>query len=196
MTRTGERTTVTSAAVLDSALTLFAELGYHGTALSQIAESLEVRTPSLYNHMRGKQGLLLTIVRGTVTGVLDDFAAATDGLTDPGDKLRAAVRAYALRHASHRREAIVVNRDTSSLDEPHRSEMQELRRRHDHALRAIIEEGVTAGRFSVDSPALASFAIREMCVSVARWFRDDGPRTADQVADEYTDFAMRIVGSR
>ncbi|QJY49954.1 TetR/AcrR family transcriptional regulator [Pseudonocardia broussonetiae] len=195
MTRTGERTTVTSDAVLDSALTLFAALGYHGTALSQIAGALEVRTPSLYNHMRSKHDLLLTIVRRTVTGVLDDFTAATDGLTDPRDRLLAATRAYALRHATHRREAIVVNRDTSSLDEPHRSEMQALRRTHDHALRAIIEEGVAAGRFSIDSPALGSFAIREMCVSVARWFRDDGPMTAEQVAEEYTGFALRIVGA-
>jgi Tetracyclin repressor-like, C-terminal domain len=33
-----------------------------------------------------------------------------------------------------------------------------------------------------------------MCLSIARWFRDDGARTAGQVADEYADFALRIVG--
>jgi hypothetical protein len=31
-------------------------------------------------------------------------------------------------------------------------------------------------------------------LSIARWFRDDGERTAEQVADEYADFAPRIVG--
>jgi AcrR family transcriptional regulator len=45
MTRTGEPTTVTSEAVLDVALTLSADRGYHGTALSQIAEALELRIP-------------------------------------------------------------------------------------------------------------------------------------------------------
>lgn len=50
--------------------------------------------------------------------------------------------------------------------------------------------------FHVDSPALASFAILEMCLSIARWFRDDGARTAEQVADEYADFALRIVRLR
>ena len=59
---------------------------------------------------------------------------------------------------------------------------------------AIISDGVAAGDFRIDSPALASFAILEMCLSIARWFRDDGTRTAEQVADEYTDFALRIVG--
>jgi hypothetical protein len=46
MTRTGERTTVTSEAVPGVALTLSAGRGYHGTALKQIAEALELRSAS------------------------------------------------------------------------------------------------------------------------------------------------------
>jgi AcrR family transcriptional regulator len=191
---TSARETVTSEAVIDVALTLFAERGYHGTALSQIAERLEVRTPSLYNHMRSKQDLLVTIVERTVTGVLEDFHTATADRTDPFDRLYHATLVYARRHATHRREAIVVNRDTSSLEEPHRSEMQARRREHEHALRDIISDGVAAGRFAIDSPALGSFAIREMCVSIARWFNDEGPIKPDQVAREYTEFALNIVG--
>jgi hypothetical protein len=61
-------------------------------------------------------------------------------------------------------------------------------------VRGIISDGVGTGDFRVDSPALASFAILEMCLSIARWFRDDGTRTAEQVADEYTDFALRVAG--
>jgi AcrR family transcriptional regulator len=50
MTRTGERTRVTSEAVPGVTLPLSAGRGYHGTALSQIAEALELRIPGLYNH--------------------------------------------------------------------------------------------------------------------------------------------------
>lgn len=50
------------------------------------------------------------------------------------------------------------------------------------------------GGHGCSSPALASFAILEMCLSIARGFRDDGARTAEQVADEYADFALRIAG--
>jgi AcrR family transcriptional regulator len=194
MTSAATRDAVTSGAVLDTALTLFSERGYHGTALSQIAEALEVRTPSLYNHMRSKQELLQTIVERTVRGVMDDFHEATDGHAEPVDRLYHAVLVYARRHATHRREAIVVNRDTSSLEEPFRSQMQTLRREHEHALRSIISDGVAAGRFVIGSPALGSFAIREMCVSIARWYHDDGPITPEQVAREYTEFALNIVG--
>ena len=58
MTRTSERSTVTSEAIPDVALTLPASSGYHGTALSQITEALELRIPSLYNHRHPKHGLL------------------------------------------------------------------------------------------------------------------------------------------
>lgn len=194
VTAAATRATVTSDAVLDAALTLFAERGYHGTAVSQIADALGIRTPSLYNHMRSKHDLLLTIVERTVTAVLDDFQAATADRTDPLDRFYHATLVYARRHATHRREAIVVNRDTTSLDEPHRSRMQERRRAHEHALRAIIIQGLEAGRFHIASPALGSFAIREMCVSIARWFRGDGPIGPDQVAREYTEYALNIVG--
>jgi hypothetical protein len=93
------------------------------------------------------------------------------------------------------RAALIVNRELSSLEEPVRSEVRALRREHERAIRAIIEEGREAGRFDVDSPALASFAILEMGVSVARWFRPDGSLSAEAVAEEYADFAVRIVGA-
>ena len=188
------RTAVTPGAVLDAALTLFAERGYHGTAVSQIAASLGIRTPSLYNHMRSKQDLLEAIIGRTVDGVLDDFRSAVDGLSDPVERLRRAVRVYALRHATHRREALVANRDTASLPEPARTRTRQRERDHERAVRAIICDGVGTGDFHVGSPELASFAILEMCLSIARWFRDDGARTAGQVADEYADFALRIAG--
>jgi AcrR family transcriptional regulator len=144
--------------------------------------------------MRAKQDLLEAIIGQTVDAVLDDFRTAVDGLSDPVQRLRRAIRVYALRHATHRREALVANRDTTSLPEPARTRTRQRERDHERAVRAIICDGAATGDFHVGSPALASFAILEMCLSIARWFRDDGTRTPGQVADEYADFALRIAG--
>jgi hypothetical protein len=74
--------------------------------------------------------------------------------------------------------------------------MRERRREHERAIRAIITAGIDRGLFSVATPALASFAILEMSVSIARWFRENGALNAGQVADQYAEFAMRIVRYR
>lgn len=190
----GGRTTVSPAAVREAALTLFAERGYHGTALSQIAAELGIRTPSLYNHMRSKHDLLDEIVSDTSRQVWADYEAAVAGVEDVVERLRAAIKTYALRHATHRREALIVNRDVGSLEEPALSHVLDLRRRHEHAIRGLIEEGVAEGRFEVAEPALASFGILEMCVSIARWFREDGQLASGVVADQYSEYALRIAG--
>ncbi|HWD02166.1 MAG TPA: TetR/AcrR family transcriptional regulator [Amycolatopsis sp.] len=188
------KTTVSPAAVREAALTLFAERGYHGTALSQIAAALNIRTPSLYNHMRAKQDLLRDIVADTTEQVWADYEQAVAGVDDVADRLRHATRVYALRHATHRREALIVNRDIASLEEPARGRVLELRRRHAQAIKDLIEEGVKTGRFHEESSTLAAFGILEMCVSIARWFSEDGPLSADEVADKYSQYALRIAG--
>jgi AcrR family transcriptional regulator len=185
---------VSPAAVRDVALTLFAERGYHGTALSQIAAALGIRTPSLYNHMRAKQDLLRDIVTDTTQQVWSDYQSAVADVDDVVERLRRATRVYALRHATHRREALIVNRDIASLEEPARSHVLELRRRHARAIQGLIDEGVGLGQFNEDASAVAAFAILEMCVSIARWFRDDGPLTAEIVAEKYSEFALRVAG--
>jgi AcrR family transcriptional regulator len=179
--------------VRDAALDLFARQGYHGTAVSEIAAALGIRTPSLYNHMQSKQQLLAEIIDGTTRAVWDDYTAATATAPDVTAKLRAAAEVYALRHATHPREAVIVNRDVSSLAEPLRTEVQALRRRHERAIRGLIEEGCADGSFSVAEPALASFGILELCVSIAHWFRPDGRLSAREVAQQYAEFAVRIA---
>jgi AcrR family transcriptional regulator len=188
------RAAVTSETVLDAALTLFAQRGYHGTALSEIAEALGIRTPSLYNHMSSKQELLAEIVLTTSQQVWAEFQAAVDGRDDVVSRLREAARVYALRHATHRREALIVNRDVASLDEPVLSQVLELRRRHERAVRDLIAEGADRGVLAVETPRVASFGVLEMCVSVARWFSPGGPLTAEQVAEQYSEFALRVAG--
>lgn len=50
----GERT---AQRILDVAESLFAEQGYDGTSLRQIAERARIKEPGLYNHFAGKQAL-------------------------------------------------------------------------------------------------------------------------------------------
>lgn len=180
--------------VRDVALTLFAQRGYHGTTMSDIAGALGVRVPSLYSHIRAKQDLLAAIVVETTNAVWDDYQQAVSGVDDVAEGLRRAIDAYALRHATHRREALVVNRDVSSLEEPIRSQVLAKRRQHEHAVRALIADGIDTGTFRTSSASLASFAMLEMSVSIARWFQDDGPLSAEDVARHYGTFALRIVG--
>jgi len=178
----------------EAALTLFAERGYHGTTVGQIAQAIGLRrSGSLYNHITGKQELLAEIMVDITRLVWQEFQAATKGIEDPVERLRRATYVYVERHLKHPRESTIVNRDVSSLEEPIRSDVIKLRRRHANAMAKIIQDGVDQGTFRVKNPRIASFAILEMCVSVVHWFRPDGALSIDEVAGEYSDFALGLV---
>ena len=48
--------------ILDAALTLFAENGYNGTSVEQIASIVGIKAPSLYKHYKGKEDILNALI--------------------------------------------------------------------------------------------------------------------------------------
>ncbi len=69
---------LTAERILDAAEGLFAERGYAGTTLRDVATAVDLRIPSLYNHFSSKDALYAAVLdRGIrpVLAVLSEFAA-------------------------------------------------------------------------------------------------------------------------
>ncbi|OIK11338.1 hypothetical protein BIV60_18205 [Bacillus sp. MUM 116] len=47
--------------ILEAALALFAKNGYEGTSLAEIAKTVGIQKPSIYNHFKSKEEIFLTI---------------------------------------------------------------------------------------------------------------------------------------
>lgn len=68
---------VTAERILDAAEALFAERGYAGTSLRDVAARVELRIPSLYNHFPSKDALYAAVLArgiGPVLELLAEFA--------------------------------------------------------------------------------------------------------------------------
>jgi AcrR family transcriptional regulator len=182
-------------AVRAAALSLFAERGYRATTMADIGAALGIRGPSLYRHVRSKQVLLSEIMVETMRTLIADQQAALHASDDVVVQLRRLVEAHVRFHARHREHAFVGNREIESLEEPSRLVVLRLRERYEQALREVITRGCDSGRFDVPDPRLASYAILDMGIGVASWFRPDGPHSVDQVAYIYADQAARMVAS-
>jgi AcrR family transcriptional regulator len=186
-------TGVDAAAVRDAALSLFAERGYRVTTMADIGAALGIRGPSLYRYFRSKQDVLVEIMTSTMATLLAAQAVAHTSTRDPVLAVRRMVEAHVRFHAAHREEAFVGSRELGSLAEPARSTVLDLRSRYEGRLRAAVVEGVRAGEFSVSSERLASYAILDMGMGVATWFRPDGPHSVDEVAYAHADYALALL---
>jgi AcrR family transcriptional regulator len=160
-----------------------------------IGAALGIRGPSLYKHVASKQGLLAEIMTETMTTLIARQRAAVDAGGPPDVQLRRAVEAHVRYHATHREHALVGNREIESLEEPTRARVAGLRGTYERGLRAIIERGCAAGAFSTARPRLVSYAILDMGMGLASWYRADGEYDVDTIAYAYANLAAQMAGA-
>src|SRR3954447_2162294 len=71
---------------------LFAEKGYDGTSIEEIAARADVSKPVVYEHFGGKEGLYVGVVDREMQRVLDRFTAALSIGGHPRELLERAAR--------------------------------------------------------------------------------------------------------
>ena len=82
-TRKGERT---AQRILDAAESLFAEKGYSGATLRDVAAAAGIRTPSLYNHFDSKDSLYAAVLERSFSPILEllaEFAGREGPASEP-----------------------------------------------------------------------------------------------------------------
>ncbi|MEU9289934.1 TetR/AcrR family transcriptional regulator [Streptomyces sp. NPDC048275] len=182
--------------IREAALRLFAAQGYRSTTMTDIGAAVGIRGPSLYKHVASKHELLAEIMIGTMEQLIADNTAAVADTGEVREQLRRSVEAHIRYHARHRLEAFVGNREIGSLEQPDQERVLARRSDYERRFRELIERGTAEGAFHVQSARIASYSILDMGIGVASWFREGGEFTVDQLAYQYGDIALRIVGAR
>ncbi|MEX2211027.1 MAG: TetR/AcrR family transcriptional regulator [Gaiellaceae bacterium] len=171
---------------------LFAEKGYHGAALSDIAQAMGVKTPSLYAHVASKQELLYTIMREGA----DAFHGALDAVPEPlpvVERIRLALRAHLRVVADQLDLATVFVREWRYLEGERREEILLERRRYEQRFRDLFREGRELGELRTD---LDEATAALLTLSAANWaytWLSPG-RDTDELADRF--FASLLDGMR
>lgn len=187
-------TSVSRSAVLEASCDLFAERGYRSTSMKDIAERLGVRAPSLYNHVRSKQEVLFAIMERAMDRALAALEESLVGVDDTTQALRLATQSLVLDFLRFPAEVTICNTEVRNLDERNRAAIVAKRDAYAARVREIIERGCSTGVFRTGSPQLAAFAVLELGNGAKSWFRADGTFSDVEVAREYGEFALRVVG--
>ena len=183
--------------VLEAALELFARHGYAGSSIRDIADGAGIRSASLYDLFPSKAHILAAVVtighEMLLAGLRDALAGAGD---DPVERVRALVRADVMGHARFPTLAIVTNTELERLPDDLRAEPMRLR--NEAALLAldVAMAGAEAGAFDLPHPGPTLAAIGSMCLRVPHWFTPSADYTAEQLADDYADLALRMLEVR
>lgn len=167
----------------EHAARLFAERGYHGTSVNDLALALGIRKSSIYAHIGSKEGVLAEI---TFAGA-EAFHAALDSLPDdvPAvDALHAALRAHLHVVTSQLDVATVWLQEWRYLTGEARERFLAERQRYESRVRALfhaaVEEGSLRPDLDLKHAVLVFFSIGNWAYT---WMSPNAK--VDEVADAF-----------
>ncbi|WP_214404274.1 TetR/AcrR family transcriptional regulator [Pseudonocardia lacus] len=182
-------------AILQAAIAVMAEHGYHGTSVRDIAVRAGMSPGALYHHFTSKQEVLATIMERGIKALLSRTRSALDGAgDDPADRLRALVAVQVLFHLEDQRGTLLGTSEVRALQEPVRARHLAKRAEQQRMFDAVVGEGVERGVFTTPLAAEASRAIVVMCTGVAAWFSPSGRLSRHEVVQRYQRLALDMVG--
>ena len=175
-----------------TAARLFAEKGYHGTSIGDLAEAMGVQKGSVYAHIDSKQDLLYEATREGAQA----FHSALDAVPENApvtERIRLALRAHLRVVAEQLDVATVFTREWRYLEGERALEFLAERRRYEERIRALFREGRDTGALRSD---LDDGAAALLVLSAANWAYTWLPPQADtdNLADRF--FALLLDGVR
>ena len=171
---------------------LFAEKGYHGTSIGDLAAAMGVQKGSLYAHISSKQDLLYeTMAEGARA-----FHAGLDAIPDEApatEKIRLALRSHLRVVAGQLDVATVFVQEWRYLEGERRDEIVAERRRYEERIRGFFREGRDLGELRTDlDEATAALLVLSAANWAYTWLQPG--RDTDALADRF--FELLVDGMR
>src|SRR5215212_765647 len=132
-----------------AAARLFAERGYAGTSLGDLAKALGMQKASLYHHIASKEDLLWDVAWAGA----EAFHAALDAVPEDApaaDRIRLALRGHLHVVAEQLEIATVFTREWRALTGERRERFVAERRRYEERIRDLYRDGVERGALRTD----------------------------------------------
>ncbi|UVI35762.1 TetR/AcrR family transcriptional regulator [Brevibacterium spongiae] len=181
--------------ILRSARDTFADKGFDGASIRDIAQTAGLSLSALYYYFPSKQEALYELVHTAYSWYIEHVRAVIAEVDDaPVDQLAVAVRYLARYRIENVSVSTVLIRDTESLIGDNAVKVKELQREAREIVGDIVSAGIESGDFTVDSAALATRAIHSICNSLSLWYRPTGDLTPDMIERDFTQYSLRILG--
>ncbi|MBK9926781.1 MAG: TetR family transcriptional regulator [Anaerolineales bacterium] len=176
--------------ILEAAAQIFREKGFHGASMNDIAEAVNLQKASLYHHVASKQEILLDILDQALQLLLDRISSIATQNTPADKKLRLMVREYMQILAENVDLATVLLFEHRALERRQHARHVPTRDQFESLWRDVLTEGVKAKLFLCEDIPLTARALLGLMNWTITWYRPDGEKTIEQIADDYSNLLL------
>jgi AcrR family transcriptional regulator len=179
--------------LFNTAAALFAQKGYHGTSINDLAQAMDLQKGSLYHYFKSKEELLFRLLDEYISAALIEIEKICNLDVNPVEKLRLFMLFYSGFYAGDRDRLVLLINDIDKLGEAYRLKVIEKERCYTRALTGIFDQLQASGVMKPMPPAVAAFAFFGMVHYTCKWFQQDGAVTAEALGEMFLEIFTKGV---
>ena len=176
------------AQLLKVAREVFADQGYHGAGMEEIAQRAGVTKPVLYQHFSGKKELYLALLDTDMTHLQMEVAAALDSADTNHERIARGLEAYFTFIERNTDSFRLLFRETMGADPDFRESIDRFRDAVAGTIGRIIAEETRLPR---EESELLARGVMGMSEAAAIWWVDDRQIDRSELVKDLTTLAWR-----
>lgn len=137
-------------AIIEAAVQVFAENGYHNSQVAKIAREAGVADGTIYLYFQNKEDILISVFKVKMNAFTAQVKAELESCATPHDKLRRLVRMHFSILGSDRNLALFMQIQLRQSHPSVRQAIAEPLKEYFRLIENIIAEGVNTGAFRQD----------------------------------------------
>lgn len=180
--------------VVEAALDLFQEKGYHGVSVEELVEHAETSKGGFYHHFKSKDDLLYEIHDIFISYVLNETKRASEQYDSAIDQLDALMRTFMNVFNIYQRHITVFYNESVYLQPNHEEAITKKRTAYRKLLEQILINGQRQQVFRQElSITITAMLIIGTVNWTYKWYKQDGELTMQDITTYFNDVILRGV---
>jgi len=183
--------------ILQAALEVFAQKGYHRALVDDIVRASHTSKGAVYHHFPNKEALFLALVDEFAGRLAESVAAAIAGAEGALGKVEAALTSGLETFARHRDLARILLLESVSLGPSYQSKRLEVHDRFATLIQAYLDEAVAEGSIpSLDTRVTTLAWLGALNEVVVQWLCRGRPDLLREAVPALTPLLLRSIGAK
>ncbi len=183
--------------ILEAAIKVFAEQGFHQATISQIAKEAGVADGTIYLYFKNKEDIMVNFFGYKTKEVFGRFREEVDKADNARDKLRLLIKRHLEEFQRDRSMAILYQTETRRFSRMCEEQIREMSKMYLDLVSEIVESGQDEGLMRKDlyMGLVKRFIIGAIDEVINTWLHSGGSYDLVSMADPLVDLFIRGVGN-
>lgn len=183
--------------IILTAKTLFREHGYKSVSMRDLAQKMNIKAASLYNHISSKEEILAEIILGVAQYFTKEMKTVKARQDNTQQQLENIIAHHINLTVKSPESIAILNNDWMHLEGKHYEYYMTMRMTYEDDLRSIIKTGIERGELKPQNIEIILFSLLSTLRTLHLWYRKQGDLNEKSLNTEISEILLYgIVSSR